>query len=121
VDAEVDAENKSRRRAAKLQKNTAEDAVCVTEEKRTLHVVIPLELYITTTQGTKVQYRLMAVIKHCGNGNDTGHYIAQVNIGNQKWQNYNDAKVKTITEDDVLKEHPYYTTSIVFYCREPIA
>ncbi len=92
------------------------------QKKCEKHVELPLSLEIETFEGdTRTsghkKYGLKALIKHCGDGIDDGHYIAFVKQDGSlnMWTMYNDDIVKEMHELDVLSQDKQFVTSLVFY------
>ena len=48
-------------------------------------------------------YRIIGIVNHLGASSNSGHYIADVyNTAKKSWSSYDDMKVETMSEQDVL-------------------
>ncbi len=64
------------------------------------------------------QYKLFAVVYHDGKEASKGHYITDVfHIGYGGWIRYDDARVCTVSENDVLKPKLPRVPYLLYYRR----
>lgn len=69
-----------------------------------------------------IEHHLAAVLKHSGNGDKkSGHYIADIRIGESTWVRFNDDQVKQITISNVIDSSKLFHTCIAFYHRDNIS
>jgi ubiquitin C-terminal hydrolase len=60
-------------------------------------------------------YRLVGIVSHLGASSNSGHYISDVyNMSTQTWSSYDDNKVETLGEEQVLQKRAK-TGYIFFY------
>jgi ubiquitin carboxyl-terminal hydrolase 26/29/37 len=60
-------------------------------------------------------YRIIAIANHLGVSSNSGHYISDVyNLKTKAWSSYDDNKVETLTEEQVLQKRAR-TGYIFFY------
>ncbi|CAN8245833.1 unnamed protein product [Cochlearia groenlandica] len=92
----------------------------ITMEKIFKEVTFPLQLdllpYMSGNDNLEVstKYHLYAMVEHLGNGVSFGHYTSYVRSGLETWHNFDDSRVRTISEDCVLSQNAY----MLFYARE---
>lgn len=64
------------------------------------------------------QYKLFAVVYHEGKEATKGHYVTDAyHVGYASWLRYDDASVKTVPEEHVLKPHGTRVPYLLFYRR----
>lgn len=64
------------------------------------------------------QYKLFAVVYHEGKEATKGHYITDAyHVGYASWLRYDDASVKPVPEEHVLKPHGTRVPYLLFYRR----
>lgn len=64
------------------------------------------------------QYKLFAVVYHDGKEASKGHYITDAfHVGYSSWLRYDDASVKAIQEEQVLKPQGTRVPYLLFYRR----
>ena len=51
------------------------------------------------------KYELCSVITHQGRSSDSGHYLSYVKQSDDKWAQFDDEKVKLVTDKDVMKTY----------------
>ena len=60
-------------------------------------------------------YRIVGIVNHLGTSSNSGHYISDVyNLKSKKWSSYDDCKVESISEEEVLRKR-VRTGYIFFY------
>lgn len=64
------------------------------------------------------QYKLFAVVYHDGKEASKGHYVTDAfHVGYSSWLRYDDASVKPIQEENVLKPQGTKVPYLLFYRR----
>lgn len=64
------------------------------------------------------QYKLFAVVYHEGKEASKGHYVTDAyHVGYASWVRYDDASVKSVSEDVVLKPQGTRVPYLLFYRR----
>lgn len=78
-----------------------------------------LELLSSKTQTAKEkQYKLFAVVYHDGKEATKGHYVTDAfHVGYSSWIRYDDASVKPVLEEHVLKPQGTRVPYLLFYRR----
>ncbi|XP_049819082.1 ubiquitin carboxyl-terminal hydrolase 10 isoform X2 [Aethina tumida] len=79
---------------------------------------IDSKLLSKANNSTKKQYKLFAVVYHDGKEASKGHYITDAfHVGYNSWLRYDDASVKPVTEEQVLKPQGTRVPYLLFYRR----
>ncbi|GJQ70892.1 hypothetical protein Trydic_g809 [Trypoxylus dichotomus] len=64
------------------------------------------------------QYKLFAIVYHDGKEASKGHYLTDAyHVGYARWLRYDDASVKSVPEEQVLKPHGTRVPYLLFYRR----
>lgn len=64
------------------------------------------------------QYKLFAIVYHDGKEASKGHYLTDAyHVGYARWLRYDDAIVKAVAEEQVLKPHGTRVPYLLFYRR----
>lgn len=94
-------------------------------EKIMKRIDFPVDLNIDSkilsgkiTSASEKHYKLCSVLYHDGKEASKGHYVSDVfHNGYNTWLRFDDAKVKSVSQDDVLKPQGYKVPYLLFYQR----
>ncbi|XP_066148534.1 ubiquitin carboxyl-terminal hydrolase 10-B [Euwallacea fornicatus] len=75
-------------------------------------------LSLKTTNAKEKQYKLFAIVYHDGKEASKGHYVTDAfHVGYSSWLRYDDASVKPVQEEHVLKPQGTRVPYLLFYRR----
>ncbi|XP_044760336.1 ubiquitin carboxyl-terminal hydrolase 10-like [Coccinella septempunctata] len=91
-------------------------------------VEVPIDLQVDSkilsgkpSSSSEKQYKLFAVVYHEGKEASKGHYVADAfHSGHHTWLRFDDAKVRSVSVESVLKPHGDRVPYLLFYKRGDI-